>query len=324
MNWTAKGVINGRGFWIFCFIFILILSPVILPEFWTRLVTEIFCFSIFAVSYNLVMGYGGMISFGHAGFYGGASYLVAILLTKTTIPVPIALILAPFFGAFLGFIIGFFCVRLRGFYLAILTLAFGQLIWAIIFKWYDVTGGENGIINIRIPEVISTINNMYYFILTITIGSLYLMYRIIHSPFGATLIALRENTQRTEFVGINSDKYRLFAFTISTFFSGLAGGIYTLISRGVFPDLASWGKSGEVLLCCVLGGMHSFLGPAIGSAIMIFLDHWISSYTERWPMILGILFIGIVFSLPRGVMGYTLRDVVGKFQSRKRSSDFAN
>jgi branched-chain amino acid transport system permease protein len=311
-----KNLGRKRWFWVLCLVAITIILPFILPIFWTRLATEILCFSIFAMSYNIVMGYGGMMSFGHAGFYGGASYLVAILLTKTAIPAMIALVLSCLFGAFLGLVIGFFCVRLRAFYLAILTMAFSQLIWAVIFKWYDMTGGDNGIIGIPIPAFISTIENMYFFTLIITIFCFYIFYRIIHSPFGLTLVALRENTQRIEFVGVNSNRYRLYAFTISTFFSGLAGGMYCLISRGVFPDIASWGKSGEVLLCCVLGGMHNFFGPAVGSILMILLENVIGSYTQRWPIILGILFVLIVFFLPRGVLGYNLKDIVTKFQRK--------
>jgi branched-chain amino acid transport system permease protein len=295
----------------------MVLLPFILPKFWTRLAMEILCFSIFAMSYNIVMGYGGMMSFGHAGFYGGASYLVAILLTKTAVPTVVALILGCLFGGLLGLVIGFFCVKLRAFYLAMLTMAFSQLIWAVIFKWYDMTGGDNGIIGIPIPAFISTIENMYFFTLIITIICFYIFYRIIHSPFGLTLVALRENTQRIEFIGVNSNRYRLYAFTVSTFFSGLAGGVYTLISRGVFPDIASWGKSGEVLLCCVLGGMHNFFGPAVGTVLMILLENVIGSYTERWPIILGLLFVLIVFFLPRGVLGYSLKDIASKFHRKE-------
>jgi branched-chain amino acid transport system permease protein len=295
----------------------MVLLPFILPKFWTRLAMEILCFSIFAMSYNIAMGYGGMMSFGHAGFYGGASYLVAILLTKTAVPTVVALVLGCLFGGLLGLVIGFFCVKLRAFYLAMLTMAFSQLIWAVIFKWYDMTGGDNGIIGIPIPAFISTIDNMYFFTLIITIICFYIFYRIIHSPFGLTLVALRENTQRIEFIGVNSNRYRLYAFTVSAFFSGLAGGVYTLISRGVFPDIASWGKSGEVLLCCVLGGMHNFFGPAVGTVLMILLENVIGSYTERWPIILGLLFVLIVFFLPRGVLGYNLKDIASKFHRKE-------
>ncbi len=303
--------------WTLGLILIMVLLPFILPKFWTRLAMDILCFSIFAMSYNIVMGYGGMMSFGHAGFYGGASYLVAILLTKTAVPTGVALILGCLFGGVLGLAIGFFCVQLRAFYLAMLTMAFSQLIWAVIFKWYDMTGGDNGIIGIPVPAFISTIENMYFFTLIITIICFYVFYRIIHSPFGLTLTALRENTQRVEFIGVNSNRYRLYAFTISTFFSGLAGGVYTLISRGVFPDIAAWGKSGEVLLCCVLGGMHNFFGPAVGTVLMILLENVIGTYTERWPIILGLLFVLIVFFLPRGVLGYNLKDIASKFQRKE-------
>lgn len=290
------------------FLLIMGLTLVVLPLFvrgyWLHLAMEILILSLFATSLNLVVGYTGMISFGHAGFYGLGLYIVAGLLKKSSLPLPLILTTAALSGAAAGLIIGFMSVRLRAFYFAILTLAFGQLIWAVIFKWRSLTGGEDGLIGIPIPEMLSKDVNLYFFILLVCIFCIALLYWITNTPFGRMLLAIRENPERTECVGINVDRYRLIAFVVSTFFSGLAGGLYCLLSGGAFPDLVAWGKSGEVLLACVLGGMFMFLGPAVGAAAMILLESVVTSFfTERWPLILGAVFILVALGLPQGILG---------------------
>jgi branched-chain amino acid transport system permease protein len=206
-------------------------------------------------------------------------------------------------------------VRLRAFYFAILTLAFGQLIWAIIFKWRSLTGGEDGIIGIPVPAMLSQEVNLYFFILLICVFCVAVLYWIINTPFGRILSAIRENPERTECVGINVDRSRLIAFVVSTFFAGLAGGLYCLLAGGAFPDLVSWGKSGEVLLACVLGGMFTFLGPALGAVGMILLESVVTSFfTERWPLILGAMFILVALGLPQGILGTTQHKISLYFQ----------
>jgi branched-chain amino acid transport system permease protein len=303
---TRPSKLFNPGIIAFLFImgFALVALPLFIRGYWLHLVMEILILALFATSLNLVVGYTGMISFGHAGFYGLGLYVVAGMLKGTSLPLPLILILASISGAVAGLIIGFMSVRLRAFYFAILTLAFGQLIWAVIFKWRSLTGGEDGLIGIPIPEILSQEVNLYFFILFTCIFCVGLLYWIINTPFGRVLSAIRENPERTECVGINVDRYRLIAFVVSTFFSGLAGGLYCILSRGAFPDLVAWGKSGEVLLACVLGGMFTFLGPALGAVGMILLDSVVTSFfTERWPLILGAVFILVALGLPQGVLG---------------------
>jgi branched-chain amino acid transport system permease protein len=176
-------------------------------------------------------------------------------------PFGAALVLAPLFSTLLGVIIGVFSVRRRAFYLAMLTMAFGQLIWSVILKWYNLTGGENGITGIPLPNVISTPGNLYLFTLVIMSICTYAIYKITDSPFGRILQAMRENPQRMEFTGVNLEKHKLIAFAISAFFAGLGGTMHATVTRCVFPDLADWAKSGEVMITCMLGGMHTFFGP---------------------------------------------------------------
>lgn len=295
----------------------LALLPLGIHGYWLHIVMEIIILALFATSLNLVVGYTGMISFGHAGFYGIGLYVVAGLLKNTSLPFPAILITAALSGAVAGLIVGFMSVRLRAFYFAILTLAFGQLIWAVIFKWHSVTGGEDGIIGIPIPKMLSGENALYFFILVISASCIGVLYWITNTPFGRMLSAIRENPERTECVGINVDRYRLLAFVISTFFAGLAGGLYCLLSGGAFPDLVSWTKSGEVLLACVLGGMFTFLGPTLGAVFMILLESLVTSFfTERWPLILGSVFILVALGLPQGILGTIQQKVIVLFQKK--------
>jgi branched-chain amino acid transport system permease protein len=185
-----------------------------------------------------------------------------------------------------------------------LTLAFGQLIWAVIFKWYTFTGGEDGIIGVRVPDFLSNEKILYFFIFVVSAGCIGLIYWIVNTPFGRILSAIRENSERTESIGINVERHRLIAFVISTFFSGLAGGLYCVLARSAFPDLAHWSKSGEVLLSCVLGGMYTFWGPSLGAILMILMESLITSFfIERWPLILGAIFIFVSLAVPQGVLG---------------------
>jgi len=295
--------------------------PLFIHGYWLHLVMEILVLSLFAVSLNLVMGYGGMISFGHAGFYGVGLYITAGFLKNSTLAFPAVLLLASAGGAFCGLIVGFLSVRLRAFYFAILTLAFGQLIWAIIFKWYSVTGGEDGMIGIPIPPFLSKEISLYFFILIVSAACIGLIYWIVNTPFGRVLSSIRENSERTESIGVSVDRHRLIAFVISTFFSALAGGLYCLLSRSAFPDLVEWGKSGEVLLSCVLGGMYSFVGPILGSMMMIFLQSVVTSFfTERWPLILGGIFVFVSLAVPRGVLG-TVQEKLGGSRGLVKGSE---
>jgi branched-chain amino acid transport system permease protein len=265
---------------------------------------EILILGLFAVSLNLILGYGGMMSFGHAGFYGLGIYISAGLL-KNGIALPLALFSGALSAAAGGLLIGLFCVRLRSFYFAILTLAFGQLIWAIIFKWYTVTGGEDGLIGVPVPAWMSSDAGLYLFLLAVCAVSICLIYWKVNTPFGRMLSAIRENSERTESIGINVNQHRLVAFTISTFFAGLAGGLHCLLARSAFPDLVEWGKSGEVLLTCILGGMHSFVGPLVGSVVMVLLNSLVAAFfIERWPLVLGVIFVLVALFIPEGIVGY--------------------
>lgn len=281
----------------------LLALPVLAPEFYLRLATEILIMALFATSFNLLLGYGGMLSFGHAGFYGVGAYTVAILMRKAAAPFFLAFLAAPAVTAVVAAAVGFFCVRLRGFYFSILTLAFGQLIWGVIFKWNALTEGDDGIVGIQAPALLASSHALYYFTLLLTGACLALLWMAIESPFGRTLLAIRENTERTQFIGVDVNRLRLVAFVLSATFSGVAGALFAPFNGSVFPTFAFWTKSGEVVMMSILGGMYTFLGPAVGAAVMLLLDQTISVYTEYWPFVLGVVLLLLVLFFPAGITG---------------------
>jgi len=290
---------------------ILIALPFVLEkgvsQYYVYLAIKIVVWALFAMSFNLVLGYGGMMSFGHAAFYGVGAYCAALLIVKASWPMPLAFLAAPVAAALAGLVIGFFSVRIKGvFYFAVLTLSFAQLLYIIVFKWRSFTFGDDGIQGIPVPDIISTQDSYigyYFFALAVALVCIYLLWRIGRSPFGLMLRTLRDNPQRSTFIGMNVQNYRLIAFTISAFFSGVAGALFTFLETSVSPDVLFWSNSGEVILMGLLGGMDVFLGPALGAAIMVLLNSFITSYTQYWQICLGVTLILIVLVFPQGVGG---------------------
>ncbi|MDY6882107.1 MAG: branched-chain amino acid ABC transporter permease [Desulfatiglans sp.] len=292
-----------------------------ISQYYVYLAIKVIVWVLFAMSFNIVLGYGGMMSFGHAAFFGVGAYSSSLLLVKTSCPMVLAFVIAPFAAAAAGVIIGYFSVRVKGtFYFAVITLSFAQLAYILAFKWRSFTFGDDGIQGIEVPSIISTDEtyiNFYFFALIILLICLYLLWRIVRSPFGMMLMTLRENPERAAFVGIKVENYRLIAFTISAFFSGVAGVLYALLETSVAPDVLFWSMSGEVILMGVLGGMHIFMGPALGATIMVLLNSFITSYTEYWGLFLGITLILIVLFFPKGVTGLIVEQY-GALKGRKK------
>jgi branched-chain amino acid transport system permease protein len=278
-----------------------------ISQYYLYLIIKVIVWALFATSFNLVMGYGGMMSFGHAAFYGAGAYTCALLMVKTSCPMPLAFLAAPLAAALTGLVIGYFSVKIRGiFYFATLTLSFAQLLYILVFKWRSFTFGDDGIQGISSPALLSTLEtyvNYYYFALIVSAICFYILWRIVKSPFGMILRTLRENPERATFIGVRIQKYRLIAFVISAFFSGVAGALYIFLETSVAPDIFKWSVSGEVLLMGLLGGMHVFFGPALGAVIMVLLNSFITSYTEYWGLFIGITLILIVLFSPQGVGG---------------------
>jgi branched-chain amino acid transport system permease protein len=283
-------------------------------RFYTFVATDVAILALFAVSLNLLLGYTGLVSFGHAAYFGIGAYTTGILMKKLAVPFLIAFPAAGVVAALFALVFGFFCVRLTKIYFAMLTLAFAQIVWAICFKWNDVTGGEQGMPEIPYPDLawmehlplagtLRTSDHFYLVTVVLVATCLWLLRRVVGSPFGRMLTTIRENPERAEFIGVNVRRYELVAFVIAGAFAGLAGGLFGIFNRGVFPDFAYWPKSSEVLIMTILGGMGHFYGPAVGALVLLVLNQQITSYTQYWPFILGSILIVLLFVFPGGIVG---------------------
>ena len=305
----VKGLIDSKRLWpvLGIFVILLILPPLHAPRFYIYILSLMFVTSLLAMSLNLTVGYGGMFQFHHCAFYGVGAYTFALMLTKTSLPMWVGFIAGPIAAAVVGLLIGWFCVRLTQLYFGMLQISLGSLIWAIVFRWYNFTGGDDGIHGIPRPSILSSSNNTYYFILLVLVICLAALYTIVKSPFGATLQAIRDNPQRCEAVGINVRRHQLIAIVLATFFAGIAGDLFVVLERSVFPDLLFWTLSLEIFIMCLLGGWFTFAGPMLGAAIIVALRTFVGKYTEYWTLILGVILILLIFFLPEGVMGYLLR-----------------
>ena len=283
---------------------VLFILPLFAPRFYVYILALIYVTALLAMSLNMVVGYGGMFQFHHAVFYGVGAYAVALMITKTSMPAWIGFMAGPVAAAVTGLIIGWFCVRLTKLYFGMLQISLGSLIWAIVFRWYGFTGGDDGIHGVPMPSLISSLNSSYYFILIILIVCLVLMYMIIKSPFGSTLQAIRDNSQRCEAVGINVRRYQLGGIVVATFFAGVAGVLFVALERSVFAEMLFWVMSLEIFIMCLLGGWFTFAGPILGAAVTVALRTFVGRYTEYWTLILGVMLILVIFFLPEGVMGF--------------------
>jgi branched-chain amino acid transport system permease protein len=275
-------------------------------EFWIWVSTEMVIMALFATSLNLVLGFGGMVSFGHAAFFGVGAYTVALLMKKAGINLFLALLAAPCLAAVAAAIIGWFCVRLIGLYFAILTLAFGQLLYMIAFQWYTFTGGDDGIHGIPKPEFLDP-TNYYLMCLIIFLICFLVMRMILNSSFGLSIRIIRENLDRAKFIGINVRRYQLINFIIAGFFAGIAGGLFTELNRFAQTEFLHWSRSGDAIFACLVGGMYSTIGPTIGSTVLIFLHIILQqihqSLVEVWALILGLILLGVVLFAPEGLVG---------------------
>jgi branched-chain amino acid transport system permease protein len=280
----------------------------------TFLATQIAISALFAVSLNLLLGTTGLVSFGHVAYFGIGSYVCGILMKTYAVPFTLALPAAALGAAFGSLVFGFFCVRLTKIYFAMLTLAFSQIIWAICFKWNDVTGGDQGLPDVPYPDLgwMSSIpfledlrisDQFYVVTLVVVMLSLAAMQRIINSPFGLMLKTIRENPQRASSIGLDVRAYELAAFVVAGGFAGIAGALFGIFNRGVFADYVYWPKSAEVMIMTILGGIDHFWGPVIGAATLVLLNQETTSYTEYWPFVLGTILLVLLFAFPGGIAG---------------------
>jgi branched-chain amino acid transport system permease protein len=291
----------------------LLALPLALSEFWTFIAIEVLAFALYAVSFNVLLGYGGMLSFGHAAFFGVGGYAAAILVKQAGLPAGLAFALLPLVAlavsAAFAFVIGYFSVRRSGIYFAMLTFAFQMLLYTIALKASGLTGGDDGMTGLRPPGLLADPFYYYYFALALIAPALYVLYRLVSSPFGYTLRALRANPRRVQYIGVDVRTHQLATFVIAGAFAGLAGGVFALSVGNVFPGWLNWTASATPIVMAVLGGVHTFLGPALGAAVWVVLEVLISGRTEYWPLAMGVVILVLVLAMPTGLTGLWRRKV---------------
>jgi branched-chain amino acid transport system permease protein len=306
------GWITNRS--VLMIIVVLLVIPILMP--YEALGTQMIIWGLLALGYNILYGYTGLLSFGHAAYFGLGAYATGIMLIRTHCSL-LAGISAGVLVACIGAaIIGLFCLRRRGIYFALLTLAFAQMLYFTANIWESLTGGEPGLRNIPQPPLqlpglfsvnIYTPLRFYYFVFGFVVLSLLILNRILESPFGKVLQGIRENERRARALGYNTNRIKWLSFILSGFFSGLAGALHTLYISFVGLEQLYWETSGKILLMTLLGGPGTFFGPFIGAGVFLYLEDIISGFTKYWMIVLGPIFVLCVMFFPQGIWG-TIRD----------------
>ena len=275
------------------------------------LATEIVIFSLLAIAYNLLMGYTGLVSFGHSAFFGIGGYAAGLAQLHLAKGMVVPFVAGVAGAALAGAVIGFLLMRKRGVYFSLLTLAFTQMFFYIVYGATAVTGGENGLGGIeRFPLRVGSLRldlgdkRVYYYASAVLAAlAIYVLWRVVHSPFGRVLEAIRENEPRASFVGYDVKRYKLTAFVVSCAFSGLAGVLYTFLLNFAYPESLHVTMAGEIVAMTLVGGMRSFVGPAVGAAVFVFMRDTLSSWTENWLVYFGVIFVAFVMFSPNGIVG---------------------
>jgi branched-chain amino acid transport system permease protein len=282
----------------------LALVPLATEGYLLVLLTDILVFALFAASLHFMMGPGGMVSFGHAAFFGLGAYGAGLLLLRLALPMEAALLLAPllaFAGALLA---GWFCVRLSGVYLAMLTLAFAQIAWSVAFQWDAVTGGSNGLIGVWPAQWLASRSAYYLAALLLCAGAVALLWRATHAPFGWALRAARDSPLRAEAIGIDVRRVQWAAFTAAGTAAGLAGALFAFSKGSISPETLSVPRSVDALAMVLLGGVQTLTGPVWGAALFTWLEDSVSREFDYWRAAIGAVLLALVLAFPQGVAGF--------------------
>ena len=278
----------------------------------------ILIWALFAISFNMLWGVTGMLSFGQALYFGIGGYSVALMVhylgSGWFIP---GLMLGVVITVIVSFLLGLLVIRVGGVYFTMLTLAFGQLAWQVVFKWYAFTGGDDGIQGVILPGIFNNKTFYYYFVMLMVFLSIWFLKRLASSPFGLVLRCVRQNPDRVRFLGRRVRRNQLRIYIISSVFATLAGALMVGISNSVHTDMFLWTTSGQVILMSVLGGINQFFGPLVGAASIILIEDIIGAHTEYWSLIIGVIILFMVIVLPKGIVGEFLGGLTGFRRSKK-------
>jgi branched-chain amino acid transport system permease protein len=299
--------------WLLPVALLLVAAPYVVDEFQIITLTYGLIAAIGALGFNLLLGYTGLLSFGHSAFFGGGAYAVAFMVKYLKIA-SMELFLAGSIlaNAVLSLLFGFVCVRYTRIFFGILTLCLSQVLWSLAFKFFWVTGGTDGL-RVPTPTLLGSAatgdkmqflsHQYYYYVLAVFAICVLLMWVIVHSPFGKALQAIRDNETRAEFIGIRIRRYRLIAFVISGVFTGIAGALWAPLNGLASPDVLIWTFSGEIVFMTVLGGFRTFVGPIVGAIAFTYLKTYAVGFTTYWQLLLGVVLVVLVLLLPTGIMG---------------------
>jgi branched-chain amino acid transport system permease protein len=279
-----------------------LVAPLFASQRQVFLLMSVLVLAVFATSFNLLLGYTGLVSFAHAAYYGVGAYTVALLALHLGASPMLGLVLAPVVTGVVAYVTGLIALRATRLYFALLTLGLGQLMFLIAFQWRDLTRGDDGIHGIVLPPALDPPVTRYYFLLVMTALALAAMGVITRSPFGATLRAIRENRDRTGFLGIKVKRYELASFTLGGTFAGFAGALYVIYDRQAFPLLMDWTNSAEPIFVTLIGGLSNFAGPTVGAVVFGLLRDYITRNVEYWQAVLGLAVLLIILFLPGGLV----------------------
>jgi len=286
---------------------LLIALPWGLSSYQLGLLTKILIFAIFAMSLNLILGYAGLPSLGHAAYFGVAAYTTALLSLRLTPNFWLDFAAGLIAAAITAALFGLLALRAQGSYLLMITLALAQVLWGIAFGWRSLTGGDDGLPGITRPTVgplrLGDGISFYYFILVVFSLAVALMWLVVRSPFGRALVGIRESARRMEVLGYNVWLHKYVAFVLAGTLAGLSGALFVYYNGFVSPAYLSIVFSAMALIMVILGGAGTLLGPAVGSAAIVFLENAISAYTERWLLILGLIYVVVTLFAPAGLLG---------------------
>jgi branched-chain amino acid transport system permease protein len=292
---------------VVAFIVALAVLPLAAPQVVVVQATDILIFALLALSLNLLVGYAGMLSLGHAAFFAIGGYGAGLLVKHLGWPAPLAFAAAPLLAAAAAAVIGFFCVRLSQAYFIMLSLAFGQLVFTVIWKWRSATGGDDGLTGIMPPSVLAGTSSYYYFVLVVVAACSFALYRIGQSPFGRALLGVKDNPRRAAFVGVDVRRTQLAAFVVAGAFAGVAGALQLFFHRGMFPGAAHWLTSADAFVAVCLGGAASFAGPIVGTVLFKLVALVVPRFTEYWLFFLGIMILLVALVRPEGLMSLVRR-----------------
>lgn len=306
-NWSRLGIL--------ALLVALLLLPLGAGDFLKVLMTEIFIMALFAASLHFIMGNGGLISFGHAAYFGLGAYGAALSVTYLHVPMEVAMLCAPIVAGAGALLFGWFCVRLSGVYMAMLSLAFAQIVWSSVIQSYEVTGGEDGLVGIWPSDWASSATSFYYLALAVSGLGIWMLRRMLFAPFGYTLRAGRDSPLRIESIGVDLRRQRWLAFAIAGTFAGIAGGLYAFSKGSVFPNELAIPRSVDALVMVLLGGVHTLLGPLVGAATFVGLEDQVSRL-NWWRAILGLIILAVCVLAPKGIVG-SLRDLTDRYRNTR-------